>query len=150
MAELGGNCISIFSSRGEKIKTFGREGSAQGQLKWPCGVAVDGDGNILVVDGCNHRIQKFTEDGKFLTAVGQKGNKLLEFSSPTGVAINPRNRKVYICDRSNHRIQILNANLTFSSSFGSSGSGDGQFNYPWDVAFDNTGNVYVADSFGNF
>ena len=36
------------------------------------GVAVDGDGNILVVDRCNHRIQKFTADGKFLTAVGQK------------------------------------------------------------------------------
>ena len=149
VAELGGNCISIFSSRGEKIKTFGREGSAQGQLKWPCGVAVDGDGNILVVDGCNHRIQKFTADGKFLTSVGQKGNKNLEFSNPVGVAINPRNRKVYICDRSNHRIQILNADLTFSSSFGSRGSGDGQFNFPWDVAFDCTGNVFVADSEGH-
>ena len=38
--------------------------------------------------------------------------------------------------------------LTFFSSFGSQGSGNGQFNYPWDIAFDSTGNVYVADSFG--
>ena len=36
--------------------------------------------------------------------------------------------------------------MTFSNSFGSCGSGDGQFNLPWDVAFDCTGNVYVADS----
>ena len=83
--------------------------------------------------------------GSSLQPVGQKGNKHLAFSGPVGVAINHRNRKVYISDTNNHRTQILNANLTFSNSFGSRGSGDGQLNYPWDVAFDCTGNVYVAD-----
>ena len=101
---------------------------------------------MLVADGMNHRIQKFTEYGRFLTAVGQRGNKHLEFSSPTSVAVNHRNRKVYICDSDNSNIQILNADLTFSSSFGSRGRGDGQFMYPWDVALDSAGNVYVADS----
>ena len=148
VAEYGGNCISILSPSGEKIKTFGRKGSAKGQFNAPRGVAVDGDGNILVADKDNHRIQKFTGDGKFLTVVGQRGDKHLEFSSPYSVAVNHRNRKVYICDSVNHRIQILNADLTFSSSFGSRGSGDGQFNVPWGVALDNTGNVYVADALG--
>ena len=145
VTENGGHCISIFSSSGEKIRTFGSWGSAQGQFRNPRGVAVDGDGNILVMDGGNHRIQKFTVDGKFLTAVGQKENGYLEFSHPTGVAVNHRNRKVYICDKNNHCVQILNADLTFSSRFGSRGSGDGQFNKPWNIAFDKTGNVYVAD-----
>ena len=148
MAELGGNCISIFSPSGEKIRTFGSRGSAQGQFNEPCGVTVDGDGNILVVDGSSHCIQKFKGDGKFLTAVGQQGNKKLEFYSPFGAAVNHRSRKVYICDRQNHQIQIVNADLTFFSSFGSQGSGDGLFNFPWDIAFDSTGNVYVADNFG--
>ena len=148
VAEYRGHCVSIFSSIGEKIRTFGCLGSAQGQFNEPCGVAVDGDGNILVVDECNHRIQNFTAGGKFLTTVGRNGSKPL-FSYPTGVAVNHRNRKVYICDNNNNRIQILNADLTFSSSFGSQGSGDGQFNYPWDVALDSTGNVYVADSDGH-
>ena len=149
VAEQGGYCISIFSSSGEKIRTFGSKGSAQGQLSYPHGVAVDGDGNILVVDRNNHQIQKFTADGKFLRAVGQKGTNHLEFTFPAGVAINHRNRKVYICDKNNHRLQILNADLTFFSSFGSCGSGDGQFNEPWDVAFDSKGNVYVTDN-GNY
>ena len=33
VAEHGGNCISIFSPSGEKIRTFGSEGSAQGQIQ---------------------------------------------------------------------------------------------------------------------
>ena len=152
VAEYGGHCITIFSSSGEKIRTFGSKGSAHGQFSVPCGVAVDGDGNILVADESNHRIQKFTADGKFLTAVGRNGKKHLEFKYPVGVAVNHRNRKVYICDTNNHRIQILNADLTFfstTSSFGSCGSGDGQFTYPYDVALDSTGNVYVVDHKGH-
>ena len=149
VAENSGHCVSILSSIGEKIRTFGSWGSAQGQFNKPRGVSVDGDGNILVVDGNSHHIQKFTAGGKFLTTVGQYGSKHLEFSYPTGVTINHRNRKVYICDGGNHRIQILNADLTFSSSFGSQGGGDGQFYCPWDVALDSTGNVYVADSGGH-
>ena len=77
VAEFGGHCISIFSPSGEKIRTFRSWEFAQGQFNRPYGVAVDGDGNILVVDGDNHRIPKFTGHGKFLTAVGQKGNKHL-------------------------------------------------------------------------
>jgi len=34
-------------------------------------------------------------------------------------------------------------------SFGSRGSKNGQFENLWDVAFDNTGNVYVADLFNH-
>ena len=45
VAELGGNCISIFSPSGEKISTFGSRGSVQGQFNEPRGVTVDGDGN---------------------------------------------------------------------------------------------------------
>ena len=149
VAECSGHCISIFSSNGEKIRTFGSRGSAQGQFSRPHGVAVDGDFNILVTDEDNHHIQKLTPEGTFVAAAGQRGNKHLEFSSPVGVAINHRNKKVYICDRGNNRIQILNADLTFSSTFGSYGSDDGQFNFPWDVALDGTGNAYVADSDGH-
>ena len=149
VTEWGDHCVSIFSQTGTKIRTFGSVGSAQGQFNHPRGVTFDSAGNILVVDGDNHRVQKFTAEGKFTTAVGRKdyhsGQMDMEFSYPNGIAINHKDKKVYVCDTSNHRVQILNENLTFSSSFGSSGSGDGQFHYPWDVAFDSAGSVYIAD-----
>ena len=142
VAEGGGHCVSIFSPTGEKFRSFGSQGSKNGEFHSPYGVAVDDDGNILVVDSRNHRIQKFTSDGKFIKAVGKKGSQHLEFSNPIGIAIH---QKVYIADQFNTRIQILNPDLTFSSSFGSHGSGSGQFSHPWDVACDSTGKVYVAD-----
>ena len=139
------NCISIFTSSGEKVSTF-RISSEPCQFWHPCGVVFDSAGNILVTDILSHCIKKFTPEGKLLTTVGRKGSKKLEFSYPAGIGISHSNNKVYVCDRWNSRIQILNDDLTFSSSFGSRGSGYGEFKFPHDVAFDSNGNAYIADS----
>ena len=68
VAECNARCISIFSPTGEKLQSFGSRGSGPGQFNYPCGVAVDGDGNILVM--VSYCIQKFTSNGKFITKVG--------------------------------------------------------------------------------
>jgi tripartite motif-containing protein 2/3/tripartite motif-containing protein 71 len=137
VAEYNGHCISIFNPKGEKIKSFGSQGSGHGQFNNPAGIAVDDGDNILVADHENNRIQKVTSFGKFITAV--------KIEHPVSIAVHPQSKNVYVANSSNHCIQILNPDLTFSSSFGSRGSGDGQFLYPYDMAFDSTGNVYVVN-----
>ena len=149
VAENSGHCITVFTPDGHKIRSFGSQGSAQGQIYLPRGVAVDRDDNIIVMDNANHRIQKFTSEGKFLVTVGTKDSSALQFSWPTGVGINSGNDKVYISEHGNHRIQILNMDLTYSSSFGSRGSGDGQFNAPYDIAFDSINNLYIVDTYNH-
>ena len=139
--------ISVFSPSGEKLRSFGTKG--QGQLMSPRGVAVDGEGNILVADSENHCIQKFTAEGQFLTAVGTKGSGPLQFYQVRDIAINTSNNKVYVVDNNNHRIQVMNSDLTFSNTFGKRGNNKGEFTFPWAIACDNTGNVYVADSGNN-
>ena len=146
VTEGGGNCVSVFSPSGKKLRSFGTKGSSQGQFNCPCGVTVDGEGNILVADTNNNRIQKFTTEGQFLTAVGKYGSGPLQFWHPTGIAFNTINNKVYVADSLNNPIQVLNSDLTFSSTFGKEGSGKGQFSCPWGIACDSTGKVYVADS----
>ena len=146
VAECGGDCVSVFSPSGEKLRSFGKYGSGQGEFYGPRGVAVDGDGNILVADGNNHRIQKFTAGGQFLAAVGTRGSGPLQFSCPTGIAYNAKNRMVYVVDWGSNRVQVLNSDLTFSSTFGKKGSGKGQFDSPRGIACDSTGKVYVADT----
>ncbi len=137
-------CVTIFSSSGEKLRSFGTRGSGWKQFRSPRGIAEDGEGNILVADCWNHRIQKLTAEGHFITSVGTEGNGPLQFYLTRGITFNPTNNKVYVVD-DNHHVQVLNSDLTFSSSFGKKGSGKGQFNQPYNITCDSTGNVYVAD-----
>ena len=145
VAEQKGNCISVLTPEGEKVHTFGTQGSGEGQLNRPRGIAVDRDDNIYVVDNYNHRIQKFTPTGKFIAAVGNYGSNHLQFTHPVGICFNQRNNNLYVCDQNNHRIQVLSTNLTSVRYFGSDGSGNGQFLSPKYVAFDDANNLYVTD-----
>ena len=139
------NCVSIFSSTGDKIRSFGSRGTCYGQFFNPLGIAIDDDGNILVVENGNHRIQKLSSDGRFIAVVGTQGSDQLQFSRPVGIKINPQTKRVYVVDQCNHRVQVLQPDLTLFSSISSHGNGPGQLNYPYDVAFDSANNVYVTD-----
>ena len=145
VTEWVNNRVSIFDCDGNRIHSFGTQGTSQGQFDTPRGVALDNEGNILVADSQNNRVQKFTAKGKFLAAVGTKGSGPLQFNIVYGIAFNTTNNKVYVAD-GNHRIQVLNSDLTYSFSFGKEGSGRGQFFRARGLACDQAGNVYVADN----
>ena len=108
--------VRVFSPNGKKLVSFGSYGQLQGQFQYPMGTAVDKEGNILVADRGNHRIQKFTAQGKFLALAGAQGSKCLMFDRPDGIAFNDSNSKLYVADTFNHRIQVLNSDLTFSTA----------------------------------
>ena len=146
VAEYGGHCVSIFNSKGEKVRLFGSCGAGNGQFSQPHGIAINDSGDILVADGGNHRIQKFSANGRFITAVGTHGSGQLQFQWPVGIKIHPPTKRIYVADNINHRVQILNPNLSYLYS---TGSGPGQLQRPWDVAFDSANNVYVADNSNN-
>ena len=90
-------------------------GSGQGRFNSPRGLTLDGEGNILVADCWNHRIQKFTAQGQFLAAVGTKGSGPLQFPYPTDIAFNTSIKRFYVVENGNHRIQILNFDLSTSN-----------------------------------
>ena|GEM_PF-704599 len=53
---------------------FAEPGGGPGQLDKATGIAVDEEGNIYVADTGNHRISKFSSDGKFLLSFGKEGD----------------------------------------------------------------------------
>ena len=69
------------------IKTWGQNGSDDGQFDGPHDVAVASDGTIIVVDHGNHRIQCFNCKGNFIRKWGRLGSDDGEFSFPSGLAI---------------------------------------------------------------
>ena len=111
-------------------------------------VATDGAGNVYVADMSNHRIQKFTGSGTYLTQWGTAGSGDGQFNLPHGVATDAAGN-VYVADASNHRIQKFTSTGVYLTKWGSNGTGDGQFAFPIGVATDAAGNVYVADLFNH-
>ena len=138
------NRISIFSSDGDWVGSWGTRGQADGEIDQPSGIAFDSEDNLYVVDTGNNRIQKFTKDGRFLAKWGNQGSGDGDLNMPWGIDIDSSGA-IYIADWRNDRIQKFTPDGRFLMKFGASGSGDGEFNRPTDVAVDNQGLVYVAD-----
>lgn len=150
----GWDGVHVYNPSGSKVRSFVPAAKVpslllpEGQCDEPRGVAVDDDGNILLVDGKGHRIQRFSPDGKSVFVVGSKGKKPLEFHDPVGIAISPSG-EVLVCDRRNHRVQILSSKLVHIRNIGQFGHEESDLYLPWDVACDSEGCIYVADC-GNY
>ena len=102
-----------------------------------------------MADTDNHRIQKVSSSGSFITKWGSKGAGDGEFDGPHGMAIDNAGN-VYVADFYNCRIQKFSSSGSFITKWGSKGAGDGEFRYPTDIAIDDAGNVYVADCESHF
>jgi hypothetical protein len=110
----------------------------------PYAVVADKDGNIYVADTYNHRIQKFTSNGQFVTKWGSYGSGDGQFYAPHGIAVDG-NGDVYVVDTYNHRIQKFTSDGQFVTKWGTQGSGNGQLYTPYCITVDGRGNVYVVD-----
>ena len=109
-------------------------------------VAIDPvNGNIVVSDIGNLRVQIFSAGGVFLGKFGSSA----EFSYPDYLAIDPATHNILVGDELNANVQIFSSSGTFLRQFGSFGSGNGQFNIPGGIAIDaSTHNIVVVD-YGN-
>jgi len=67
---------------------------------------VNGKDNVYVTDVNNHRIQKFTSDGEFLTSWGSEGDGDGQFNQPEGIDVDLAGR-VIVADTGNNRIQVF-------------------------------------------
>jgi DNA-binding beta-propeller fold protein YncE len=101
-----------------------------------------------VVDTNNHRVQKFTSNGGYLTQWGSQGSGNSQFKYPTRVAVDGSGN-VYVADTDNHRLQKFTGDGQYITQWGGYGSGNGQFARPHGIALDSHGNVYVADRENN-
>jgi sugar lactone lactonase YvrE len=82
--------IVKFSKDGRFIKTWGKKGSAPGELDVPHSLAMDSRGRLFVADLQNNRIQIFDQDGKVL-------GEWKQFGMPGGLFIDA-NDVIYVAD----------------------------------------------------
>ncbi|MCA2977989.1 MAG: hypothetical protein INH37_06875, partial [Myxococcaceae bacterium] len=86
-----------------------------GQLSGPRGVAVDGEGLVLIADTGNHRIRRLEADGRLSTLVGTVvaglagdgvGVRATLLNAPADVSVGPSG-DVYIADSGNQRVRRI-------------------------------------------
>ena len=75
----------------------GGKGTGKGEFDSPTGIAVDRNGNFLVADTNNGRIEKFAPKGTFLDIIGTKGSGQGQLGAPNGIAVD-HTGNIYVAD----------------------------------------------------
>jgi hypothetical protein len=161
MAETG----IITTVAGGGTGGLGDGGAATAASLWyPNGVALDNVGNLYIADSQNQRIRKVAAGTNIITTFA--GNGTLGFSGdggtatsaniykPSGLAVDSFGN-LYIADTNNSRIRKVasgsNIITTVAGGYlGDNGKATSAGLYgPHGVSVDNSGNLYIADRYGN-
>jgi sugar lactone lactonase YvrE len=138
---------------------FADGAGAAAQFNYPYGVAVDGEGSIIITDQENQRVRKLTRDGTVSTLAGSGiagfadgAGAAAQFTNLSGVAVDGEG-SIIIADHWNQRVRKITPNGTVSTlaGYGSEGFADGagaaaQFDGPVGVAVDGEGSILITDN----
>lgn len=138
VVDWGAARIHFFDFGKKKYDQFGR--TKTGSLASPIGAALDGDGRLYVTDSVLRRVFVF-KGSKNVAVIGDDS-----LYRPTGIAVNKRDKRLYVVDTQGHRVDVFGLDGTKLFSFGKQGTGQGEFNYPTHIALDAAGDVFVMDS----
>jgi hypothetical protein len=91
------------------LNTFGSLGNKPREFNNPSGIAIDHNDNVYIADSQNNRIQKFADNGTYITKLffqeKAQGQKLI----PSFVSVDSENN-VYVADAKYDKIQKFNNN----------------------------------------
>ncbi|KAF0979760.1 hypothetical protein FDP41_000913 [Naegleria fowleri] len=88
------------------IRTFGKEGTAPGELSHCYSVTYDkGSQHIILSEYNNDRIQIFNKDGKPLHVFSGHSIQLLRW--PNGICLNECTGELFCCDSQNNRVIVF-------------------------------------------
>ena len=98
------DCINVFSKEGKFLYIIGSEGSGDGQLSHPVGLAIDKFNNLIVCDQGNGRLQIFGLDGRFVSKI--EGNFFKDHVALWYVAVS-NNGNVFVTDFNEHCFYVF-------------------------------------------
>jgi DNA-binding beta-propeller fold protein YncE len=99
--------ICVFKTDGTWVRNLGRCGSRPGEFRFPYGLDISRDGNLIVCEFGNNRVQKIDKlTGKGIAQWGQAGREPGEFAYPWGVMVDKRDR-IVVVDAGNNRLQVF-------------------------------------------
>jgi len=153
VADTWNHRIQKFTPDGKFITAWGSFVSTDGQLGqmgvfWgPRAIAFTQDGNLLVTDTGNKRVQVFDVNGAGVTQFGGDGVEDGYFDEPVGIAVD-KDGNIYVADTWNQRIQKFSPDYQFLKSWPVPGwEGQDILMKPY-LTVDQNNLVYAADPTG--
>lgn len=140
--DTGTKLVFVMDEKTRKLDLIGT--SAVGSLGAPVCIAFDANNTIYVSDSRQKRILGYDSQGKLKYSLGSR----LEFTTPTGIAINKSLNRLYVVDTKAHNVKAYDISTKkHLFTIGKRGKGDAEFNYPTNVAVDQrNGHVVVVDT----
>ena len=159
------NVISTIAGTGNPGFSGDGGPASNAALNSPFGLAIDDDDNLYIADSANNRIRKIDLATGIITTAAGSGSPGFEgddgsaldaaFHSPLGLDVD-EDGDIYIADTLNNRVRKVDADdgiVTTVAGNGIAGSGgdfglavNANLNRPEDVAVDDLGKVYIADT----
>ena len=100
------------------IVAYGEEGTGDGELMWPEGVAADSLGNVIVSDTGNDRLVRLFYDGASFSFVSYIGDSY-GLSEPRGIELmrsGSPDARIYVADTGNSRVVRFSLDGQFIAS----------------------------------
>ncbi len=99
--------IAVFTLDGQWVRNLGGTGSAPGEYRFPYGLESDAQGNLIVTEFGNNRVQRIDrQTGAALGVWGEGGRAPGQLAYPWASAVDRRGR-VVIVDSGNNRLQVV-------------------------------------------
>ena len=132
------------------------------QFNKPFGICIDQEGNLYLADAYNHCIRKIGTDGTVSTYAGTGQAGYLDgeaseakFNQPINICLDEEGN-MFVSDFINQRIRKISSNMVVTTIAGTGIDGyqegpalEAQFNYPRGICLDDTGNIYIGDSWNH-
>jgi sugar lactone lactonase YvrE len=132
--------ITKITPEGRIVKQWGERGPAPGQFQRIRSLFFDKNDVLYVVDACNHRLQVFDTEGRFLREFGGK-----DLQYPFDAVVDDAG-DVYVCEWGGSRIRRYDSEGRLLATWGEPGRQQGQLANPWAVVLDRRGRLLIADS----
>lgn len=127
VADSKAHRIVIFDlESGRRESSFGERGEGDGEFNYPSSLALSIDGDLLVVDQANARVQVFDTEGSYVDQFGTRGPGPGQFTRPKDVAVDRRGF-IYVTDNAFNNVQLFDADFQLLTFVGSGGRGPGAF-----------------------
>jgi DNA-binding beta-propeller fold protein YncE len=99
--------IAVFKTDGTFLRNMGKCGSGLGEFRYPWGLDEDKDGNLIVCEQGNNRVQKINKiTGEGLAIWGSAGRDPGQLAYPWAAIVDKHDRIITV-DSGNNRLQVF-------------------------------------------